>query len=200
MMVTDMFGMIFRPKRQWESIASKGSYPLFSAVLYASIMALVPAVAWYFGTTTMGWSVGEGETIRLTQESAFVLIGLFYVTMVVSICAIGYMIHWMSHTYGTDSSTAKGIAVAGFSATPLFIAGAIGFAPVFWLALTIAVVAVCYAVYLLYLGIPIVMGIPEERGFLFSSAVIAFCLVLLIVIMTGSVILWDMGAAPSFTD
>jgi hypothetical protein len=52
----------------------------------------------------------------------------------------------------------------------------------------------------MYLGIPIVMGIPEERGFLFSSAVLAIAMVMLICLMVGSVILWDIGAAPVFTD
>ena len=106
----------------------------------------------------------------------------------------------MSKTYGANSSLGKGIAIASFAATPLFIAGAIGFMPIFWVALTIGVSAVSYAVYLLYLGIPLVMDIPEERGFLFSSAVVAFCMVILIVIMCGSVIMWDMGAAPVFVD
>ena len=69
-----------------------------------------------------------------------------------------------------------------------------------WIDMLIGVVAVSWAVYLLYLGIPIVMGIPEERGFLFSSAVLAISMVILICLMVGSVILWDFGAAPAFTD
>jgi hypothetical protein len=52
----------------------------------------------------------------------------------------------------------------------------------------------------MYLGIPIVMDIPEERGFLFSSAVMAIGLVILICLMVASVFLWDLGAAPAFTD
>ena len=44
------------------------------------------------------------------------------------------------------------------------------------------------------------MDIPEERGFLFSSAVVGVALVILICIMVGSVILWEYGAAPAFTD
>ena len=52
--------------------------------------------------------------------------------------------------------------------------------------------------YLLYLGIPIVETVPQERGFLFASAVVAVCLVILIAIMGASVILWDMGAAPEY--
>ena len=199
-MIGNIIGLLISPKKQWQSIAEKNAFTLGGAVLYTMVLAALPALAWYYGTTEMGWRVGEGETIRLTKDSAQIIIALFYLTMVASVCVIGYMVHWMAHTYGTESSTAKGIALAGFTATPMFIAGAIGFTPVFWLALVIAVVAVCYAVYLLYTGIPIVMGIPQERGFLFSSAVIAACVVILMVIMGGSVILWDIGAGPSFVD
>ena len=200
-MIGNVFGLLFHPKSQWQAIANRGHFSMFTAVLYTVVLAIIPAVAWYYGVTSIGWTVGEeGERIRMTQDSASVIILLFYLTMVVVVCAIGYMIHWMSKTYGSDSNSAKGIAIAGFSATPLFIAGAIGFLPVFWVALVIGVAAVSYAVYLLYTGIPIVMHIPEERGFLFSSAVIAVCLVFLIAIMTASVILWEYGAAPSFTD
>ena len=60
----------------------------------------------------------------------------------------------------------KGIVIAGLTATPLFIAGLVGFYPVLWLDLLVGVAAVSWAVYLMYLGIPIVMNIPEERGFL----------------------------------
>lgn len=199
-MIGNALGLLFKPKTQWQAIADKDSFSLISSVFYTAILAIIPAVAWLYGVTEIGWAVGDGDRIRMTWDSATIIIILFYITMVLAVCAIGYMIHWMSKTYGTDSSTAKGIAIAGFSATPLFIAGAIGFLPVFWLALLLGVSAVSYAVYLLYLGIPIVMKIPEERGFLFSSAVIAICLVFLIGIMTGSVILWEMGAAPTFTD
>jgi len=44
------------------------------------------------------------------------------------------------------------------------------------------------------------MDIPEERGFLFSSAVMGVAMVILICLMVGAVILWDFGAAPAFTD
>jgi hypothetical protein len=40
----------------------------------------------------------------------------------------------------------------------------------------------------------------QERGFLFASAVVAVCLVILIGIMGASVILWDMGFAPEYTN
>ncbi|MFT5691529.1 MAG: hypothetical protein ACI92E_000858 [Oceanicoccus sp.] len=203
-MIPNIIGLMIRPEAQWQAIAEKGNFSLLSAFLYTAVFACVPAFAWYYGTTVVGWTVGDGDTTRLTTDSAATITILFYFVMVASVYAIGYMMHWMSETYSTGaanvSNLAKCISIASFTATPLFIVGAIGFIPVLWVSLVLGVVAACYAVYLLYIGIPIVMGIPKERGFLYASAVIAFCLVLITVIMGGSVIAWDMGAAPSFTD
>ena len=194
------FGLLVQPNHQWHNVARLPEATLRTLVVHPWIMALLPAVAWFYGTTRIGWSVGDGDPIKLTADSARAIVILFYFAMVGAVAVIGYFIHWMAHTYGADSSFAKGVVIAGLTATPLFLAGASGFYPVLWLDMLIGVVAVCWAVYLLYLGIPIIMDIPEERGFLFSSAVIAICLVMLICIMVGSVILWDFGAAPAFTD
>jgi hypothetical protein len=96
--------------------------------------------------------------------------------------------------------TAATIAIAGFTATPLFLAGLLGAYPLFSLNLIVGLVALCYAVYLLYLGIPIALNIPEERGFLFASAIAAVCLVAVIAIMGATVVLWDLGVMPEFVD
>jgi hypothetical protein len=53
--------------------------------------------------------------------------------------------------------------------------------------------------YLLYLGVPIVMQIPSERGFLFASAVVAMALVGVVAMMGGTALLWDFGAEPRYT-
>lgn len=199
--VTTPFALLLQPHRGWTE-AARHAMPnnMLVALLYPLVMALIPAVAWHYGVTQTGWRIGSDTVTRLTPSSALPIIVLFYFTMVFAVAGIGYMIHWMAQTYGAVSSTAKGIAFAGFTATPLFIAGAVGFYPSFLFDLIVGLVALSYSVYLLYIGLPIVMNIPSDRGFLFASAVIAVCLVFLIAIMGGAVILWDMGAAPVFTD
>ncbi|MGB1141600.1 MAG: Yip1 family protein [Halioglobus sp.] len=200
-MIQHTFGLLVRPSQQWKAVSQLSESSLTTLLLYPCILAILPAVAWFYGTTQIGWSVGEhGETIRLTTASARTICILFYFTMITCVAIIGYFIHWMSETYGADSSTTKGIVIAGLTATPLFLAGLVGFYPILWLDMLVGVVAISWAVYLMYLGIPIVMQIPEERGFLFSSAILAIALVILICLMVGSVILWDFGAAPEFTD
>jgi len=200
MFYTNPISLLLQPRRAWDHVASHAPASIVAALIYPILFAVLPAYAWYYGTTQVGWRIGDGDPVRLTHASALPIVVLFYLAMVAAIVGIGWMIHWMSQTYGASSTPAKGIAIAGITATPLFLAGAVGFYPLFLFDLTIGMIALTYAVYLLYTGIPIVMKVPEERGFLFSSAVIAVALVALIAIMGATVIFWDMGAAPTFTN
>ena len=197
-MIQHLAGIMTSPGRTWQRLSSSAGEAGHLVVLL--LMAALPAIAWYYGTTQVGWTVGEGEVIRLTQSSATRLIALFYLAMVTSVCIIGWFIHWMAENYGAQSSPMRGITIATYTAMPLFLAGLIGFFPALGFALVVAIVAISWSLSLLYTGIPAVMGVPQERGFLFASAVVAVCLVILIGIMTASVILWDMGFAPEYTN
>jgi hypothetical protein len=92
------------------------------------------------------------------------------------------------------------MALAAYTNTPLFLAGIVGVVPSLWIDLLIGTTAACWAVYLLYLGIPKMMGVPRERGYLFASAALAVALVMFIGLMGATVILWELGAMPVFTD
>ena len=92
------------------------------------------------------------------------------------------------------------MTLAGLTATPILLAGVVGFIPNFAIDLIIAIAAVSYSVYLLYVGIPIAMNLPAERGFLYASAMVGVSLVIVICVMCGSLILWILGLEPVFTD
>ncbi|MFA0811197.1 Yip1 family protein [Microbulbifer epialgicus] len=197
-MLIHMFGLMVQPRRQWELISSLSEKNLRRQIPYVVILALFPAVAWYFGTTQVGWSIGSGDPVKITGQSALELVAVFYCTMVLTVVAIGYFIHWMAKTYGAETHPLKGVVIAGFTATPIFLVGIAGIYPLLWLDIFLATVAVAYAVYLLYLGIPIVMGVSEERGFLFSSAIITVSLVMAVLIMVGTVLFWSYVSEPVF--
>jgi hypothetical protein len=199
-MLNNPLGFLFYPKRQWQLVANATLNQQRSCTFYAFFFALLPCIAWYHGVTEVGWRVAEGEIVRLTPRSALLLISAFYAAIILALTGIGSTIHWMAGTYGSIASFTRGFAIAVYGATPLFIAGCMGFYPLLWLDMTLGILAVSWAVYLLYTGVPIVMGIPAERGFLYASAVIAVCLVFLMAMMGATVILWEMGLMPEFTD
>ncbi len=199
-MLHHALGLIIQPRKQWRAIAALSDAQLARNLAYPVVLALIPSIAWYYGTTQVGWSIGKGDVLKLTSASALGIAGAMYVCVLGALAAIGYLVHWMSVTYGAQSSVVKGLALSGFTATPFFLAGVVGFYPQFTIDLLVALVAIAHGIYLLYTGIPIVMKVPEDRGFLFASAILGVALVMLMALMGVTVILWDMGLTPVFTD
>ncbi len=199
-MLNNPFSYLISPNKQWQAVAVATLNQQRTSVIYAFVFALLPCIAWYHGTTVVGWQVGDGDVVRLTPASAIKLIAAFYTSIMLALVGIGFTIQWMAGTYGSIASFTRGFAIAAYAATPLFIAGTFGFYPLLWLDLCLGIAAVSWAVYLLYSGLPIVMDVPTERGFLYASAVIAVCMVFLMAMMGATVILWDMGLMPVFMD
>tara|TARA_R110000823_G_scaffold315701_1_gene450638 strand:+ start:20992 stop:21624 length:633 start_codon:yes stop_codon:yes gene_type:complete len=198
--VSNPFGFLFNPRDQWHAVSRLPNSALASKLLYSVILAIGPSLAWYYGVTKQGWTVGDGEIVLMTEASAMRIVIAFYLVMLASLAIIGYFIHWMAETYGSNSSMTKGMVVASYTATPLFIVGLCGFYPIFWLDMLLGIAGLSWAVYLLYIGIPTVMDIPAERGFLYASAVVGVCMVIFMALMGGVVMLWEIGLAPVFID
>jgi hypothetical protein len=76
--------------------------------------------------------------------------------------------------------------------------GFAGLYPELWFIMAVGLVGLSYSVYLLYSGVPILMHIPEEKGFIYSSSVVTCGLVLLVILMASTVILWSMGLGPIY--
>ena len=63
---------------------------------------------------------------------------------------------------------------------------------------SIALPARGYTVVLLCTGLAIMMGVSEEKGFLFSNAMLAVGLVALVTMMVSTALLRGYGFAPQF--
>ena len=199
-MIVNPLLVLTKPQILWNSLANAESRDLKLFLPYLLFICLVPCASWIYGTTEVGWRIGDGDTIKLTMDSAVLIAVCFYVSTLLAIGAIGYSVHWMAETYGTKSSFMKGIALVSLTATPFFIVSLSGFYPVFWVNLGLSIVGVCWSTWLLYTSVPKVMNIPEDRGFLFASALLAVALVIFLVILGATAILWDMGYIPVFAD
>lgn len=199
-MLTNPIQLLLTPNSYWQEFAKAPESRYKAFIPYLLIMAAIPCASWYYGTTVIGWHIGDGDTIRLTTKSAAFIAVAFYLSLLISISVIGYAIHWMAGTYGSQSTVMKGIAITSLTATPFFVLGLCGVYPQFWVDLILALVGISWATYLLYKGIPVAMGIPEDQGFLYASAMLAVVLVIFLVLLGATAILWDMGFIPVFVD
>jgi hypothetical protein len=192
------FAVTFNPGAGWRQIAAHPVGVGQLLALHTIPFALIPAVCWYFGVTQQGWSVA-GDLVRLTPASAAPMCALFFLAMVAGVIFLGYMVHWMADSYGTQSTLAQGVTLISYTATPFFIAGLLGLYPVLWLDILIGCLVACYCIYLLYKGTGLVMNVPPERSFLYASAVFAVALVAFVALLGATAVLWDLGPAPEYT-
>ncbi len=199
-MLAHLFGLFFHPKQEWEAIRNENCTIGKCYCSYVFILAAIPPISGYIGTTTFGWEVAGREAVKLSPDSALIIAIAYYLVMLVGVFSMGFMIHWMGKTYGAEQPLPRCISLAAYVATPMFLIGVFEIFPIIWLNFLVGLPALAYTVYLLYTGVPIMMQISEEKGFLFSSAVLAVGLVALVCALAATAILWGSGFAPQFVD
>ncbi len=199
MFLSHVWGLFAHPAQEWENIHQEHCSIGKCYCTHVLFLAALPAISGFIGTTQIGWQIGTSELVKLTTESALLIAIATYVTMLVAVFSIGWMIHWMGKTYGTEQELPQGIALAAFSATPMFIMGLMALYPILWLNMIVGMPALAYSIYLLYTGLPIMMKVTKETGFLFASAILGVGLVVLVAVLTTTVILWGYGIGPVFT-
>lgn len=198
-MINHVWGLFTHPDEEWQEIRGEEESISHMYLTHVLILAAIPAISAFIGTTQVGWSIGTRAPVMLTEASALQMTVLSYLAMLAGVAIMGAFIHWMARTYDASPSIAQCVVFAAYTATPLFIGGLAALYPDIWLAMIVGTAAICYTVYLLYVGMPTFMNIPPEEGFLFSSSVLAVGLVLLVAMIAMSVILWGVGIGPVYT-
>ncbi|WP_097460786.1 Yip1 family protein [Mangrovitalea sediminis] len=200
MSLSHTFGLFTHPDQEWEAIRRESESVGMLYGKHILLLALIPAAAAYYGTTEVGWQVGNTQVTKLTSASALQLCLLFYAAIIVGVYILGRFIDLFAATYGVREAKPKGFILAAYTATPMFLLGVIAIYPNIWLNMLVGLIAVAYSVYLLYEGLPILMHIPKERGFMFASSVLTVGLVMLVALMATTVVIWGMGVGPVYTN
>ena len=198
MLINHVLGLMLAPAQQWPQIKQEHKSVTDCYRELILILALLPPFAGFYGTTQIGWQIGWEQPVRLTVESALPIAVAYYLMILVAVFLVGRAIHWMAVTYGAEPTLAECVKLAGFTAAPLLLIGILQCYPVLWLNFLVGLGALALSLHLLYSGVPVIMGISRERGFLFSSAVVTFGLVALVAMLTLTALLWGFGLAPEF--
>ncbi|MBO6851353.1 MAG: Yip1 family protein [Marinobacter sp.] len=202
MLLSHAFGLFTHPDEEWASIRREHAPPRRLYVAYVLVLAAIAPICAYISTAHFGWTVGNDRLIKMTEISAMQLSVLTYLAMLIGVFALGYAINWMARTYGAaeEQVPSNGIALASYSCTPLFLAGFALLYPVPWFNAIVFLVAACYGAWLMFDGLPIVMGIEKDRAVMYGGALLTVALVILVSTRVGSVLLWNMGFGPVFVN
>lgn len=196
-MLQHVIGVFTHPKKEWEVVRDTKCNLIECYVKHVLLLAAIPPICAFIGATKVGWSIGD-KTFRLTEASTLPMAIGFYLFSLLAIYIMGRSIHWMASTFDAEVSIEKAVLVATQIVTPLFLSGFIALVPIPWLIMLVGIVAMGYTVYLMYTGIPIVLNIEPEKGFILASGVLTVGLVTMVGVIATTVILWGMGLGPEY--
>ena len=198
MILKHVWGILTEPRAAWTRIREEDRSVAETYIGVVVPLGLISPIAGFIGTTQFGWQIGASKSVTLTAGSALQISIAYFGAILVALFVIAMLIRWMSETYGEQLSLSRSVALAAYTAIPVFLIGIFQIYPVLWINFLFGLPALAYAVYLLYTGVPIMMDIPPEKGFLFASAVLAVGLVALVGLLASTVVLWSYGLGPAF--
>jgi len=197
MILNHIWGLYAHPKEEWQTIEKRHESLAYS-LIHILVVALIPAICSYFATAHIGWSIGAGDLIKLPENAALLMSIAMYAGLVVGVFGLAYLIQWMAVTFDAKPDFTQCLELAAYTATPLLMVGLTALYPVLWFMTLAGLAALSYSVYLLYSGVPIMMNIPEEKGFIYASSVVTCGLVLLVTLMAASAIMFGMGFGSDY--
>lgn len=125
-----MYGGFFpHPDREMQVIKSENETVSHHYTHHVLLMAAIPVVCAFIGTTQIGWNFGDGNVLQLSLFTAFALAVLFYGVMLAGVAVMGRVIWWMARNYPQRPSLARCMVFAGYVATPLFLSGLVALYP-----------------------------------------------------------------------
>jgi Yip1-like protein len=197
MVLNHIWGLYAHPKEEWQSIEKLSESGVYS-LIHILTVAFIPAICGFYAAAHIGWTIGAGEPIMLTEASAAMMAIVMYLALTLGVFALAYLIYWMAITFDASPSFTQSLELAAYASTPILMIGVSALFPVLWFVVLATLAAVCYSIYLLYSGVPIMMDIAEEKGFLYSSSVVTCGLILFITVLAATAMMWTMGFGPEY--
>jgi hypothetical protein len=177
--------ILVRPAEEWRRIAAESDTVEGLVRGYAAPLAAIPAVCRlisfsFVGVPTLGAGAARFGIVRGVAAAA-----VSWVMALLGVWISAMVLERLAPTFDSKGGRAQALKVVVYSMTPVWIAGVLFLVP----ALSeLNLLAGLYAIYLCYVGLPIVMGTPSDK-------VIPYMLVAVLVIIVVSAVLSSLAAA-----
>jgi hypothetical protein len=162
--------ILFDPAASWASIEKDAADPVYLLSRYVAVLALIPALSSFVGATLIGVIGSGGAVIRSAPFDGIFGAIFSYLASFAIVLLLGLIINFLAPLFGGRSDFERIFKLTVYSFTPLWLAGIFLILPGLRFLLLIG----CYAIYVLWLGLPRMTKVPERQVTNFA-AVIVIC-------------------------
>jgi hypothetical protein len=170
--------IILTPATEWPVIERESGEVTYLFINYVAILALIPAVAGFIGTSIIGVSMPVVGTFRMPIFSGLFHAILGYVLTFVIVYVVALIIDFLAATFQGQKNFANALKLAVYSFTPAWLAGIFQIIP----GLAFLSILGLYGFYLLWLGMPILMKSPKDKALVYTIAVVVCAVILQIIV------------------
>ena len=173
-LVSRVKGLLLDPKAEWAVIAGEQASPGDLIRNYVAILAAIPAVCGFIGTSIIGVA-----GIRTPFLAGLLGAVSGYVLTLVGVFIVAFVIDFLAETFGGRRNFPAAMKVAAYAPTAAWVASVFTLLPV----LAILTVLGLYSFYLFYLGLPMLMRTPEDKTLGYLLAVLVCVVIVWAVIL-----------------
>ena len=173
-------GMLLEPRATWKEIDSEFSKSGEIWVKYILPLAAIGPIASTIGMILFGRRIA---LTRLTQDvpvATAIAHGVAtYVLALLSVLVLSRIISLLASGFGGSRNDVQGLKAAAYASTAAWVGG------VFLIFPPLAIVSLIFSLYslvLLYLGLPIVMKVPQDRAMGYTAVVIIVWIVVMLIV------------------
>jgi hypothetical protein len=182
-LTTRVTNILTKPAQEWPVIAGESADIQGLMTGYAGPLASIPAVCSWIGMSVIGIGFYRAGIVTglvgAILNLVFALVGAF----------IGaFVIEKLAPTFKSNGNTVQALKLVVYATTPVWVAGVLNLLPPL---APLIIIAALYAIYIFYLGLPIVMKTPSDQviPYMIVSAIVMFvvtvCLGFLAAAITG---------------
>jgi hypothetical protein len=176
--------IILKPTDEWNGISAEPATVSGLFTGYAMILAAIPMVAGIIFTGALGISAaglgglgGGAITLGFGALAALAIIG--YLLSLVTLYVMAIIVNAVSPSFNGKSDLVQSMKLMVYASTPTWVVGLVSWIPI--LGGLISFAAIAYVVYLIYLGLQPVLGVPKEKVAGFTVVIFLIYVVTLVV-------------------
>ncbi len=170
--VTRVMNILVQPNSEWLIIKQERTSLQTLYLQYVAILAVIPAVAGFIANAFVG-TLTAG---RVSVEAAFGSAVVGYVFSLIMVFVVALIADSLAGAFGGRKNIDRALKLTAYSMTPSWVAGAFAIIPVLgWL---ISLLGGLYALYLFYLGAPVLMKTPESKTIGYTAVTVAIAIVI----------------------
>jgi hypothetical protein len=157
--------ILLTPRTEWPVIAREPATQS-DLVIYVAILAAIPEIAHFIGRSLIGAD-------RAPIVSGMLRAVIAYLVTWVMVYLIAAVINFLAPRFGGTRSFASALKLSVYSHTPLWLAGVFLLIP----GLNFLLILGVYGLYLLWVGLPVLMQVPNDRAFPYAIFATACALI-----------------------